>query len=123
MAQQTEPTVFVVDDESVIAVTLATILKQSGFRARAFTNPVEALKSAGSEVPNLLISDVLMPEMSGVDLAIQLKAIHPDCKVLLFSGQSATADFLETARAEGHDFTLLSKPVHPKDLLHALRAL
>jgi CheY-like chemotaxis protein len=93
MALPTDLTVFVVDDESVIALTLATILKQSGFIAKAFTNPAEALNSAGSEAPDLLVSDVMMPEMLGVDLAIQLKAIRPACKVLLFSGQAATAEY------------------------------
>jgi CheY-like chemotaxis protein len=123
MAPGTEPTVFVVDDESVIAVTLTIILKRSGFKATAFTNPAEALKSASIEAPDLLVSDVMMPGMSGVDLAIQLKSIRPSCKILLFSGQAATADLLSAARAKGHDFTLLTKPVHPKDLLHTLQTL
>jgi len=123
MALPTDLAVFVVDEESVIALTPATILKQGGFIAKAFTNPAAALNSAGSEAPDLLVSDVMMPETSGVDLAIRLKAIRPACKVLLFSGQAATADLLQAAREKGHDFTLLSKPVHPNDLLQVLRNL
>jgi CheY-like chemotaxis protein len=123
MALQDSPKIFVVDDESVIAHTLATILKQSGFAATAFTNPLEALERAQIEPPDLVVSDVVMPEMSGVDLAVKLKRLSPDCKVLLFSGQAATADLLASARMDGHDFTLLSKPVHPTDLLHAIRNL
>jgi CheY-like chemotaxis protein len=72
----------VVDDEEVIAQTLAVILRQSGFLAKSFTNPLEALAEAASTAPDLLISDVMMPEMSGVDLAIKLRALHPECKVL-----------------------------------------
>jgi DNA-binding response OmpR family regulator len=112
---------FVVDDESVIAKTLEIILKQSGFEADSFTNPLLALERAKSEKPDLLISDVMMPEMNGVDLAIAVRAIHPGCKILLFSGQSATADLLASARKQGYDFELLSKPVHPADLLAKLR--
>jgi FixJ family two-component response regulator len=115
--------VFVVDDEQVIALTLATILRQSGFEATAFGNPLEALERAKAEAPDLLISDVVMPELSGVDLAIQLIAECPNCKVLLFSGQAATADLLTNAKAGDHDFVLLAKPVHPTDLLAALRRL
>jgi CheY-like chemotaxis protein len=113
--------IFVVDDEQVIAQTLAVILRQSGFLAEFFTNPLAALAEAASTPPDLLISDVMMPEMSGVDLAIKLRAFDPDCKVLLFSGQATTADLLRAAREEGHDFELLVKPVHPTDLLAAVK--
>jgi len=64
-----------------------------------------------------------MPEMSGIELALQIRESCPDCKVLLFSGQAATANLLEKARADGHDFELLSKPVHPSDLLAKIRAV
>jgi CheY-like chemotaxis protein len=115
--------VFVVDDERIIASTLATILKQSGFNAEAFTNPLEALEEARTRAPDLLVSDVFMPELSGIDLAIRLTAECPDCKVLLFSGQAATADLLAKARKDGRDFALLTKPVHPKDLLAVIKTL
>jgi hypothetical protein len=45
----------------------------------------------------------------------------PNCKILLFSGQATTADLLEKARLEGHEFEILAKPVHPTDLLAKLR--
>jgi DNA-binding NtrC family response regulator len=109
--------VFVVDDERVIATTLAAILQLNGFIADSFVRPFDALGAARVNPPDLLISDVVMPDISGVELAIQMKAICPDCKVLLFSGQAATADLLLAAREQGHDFRLLSKPVHPTELL------
>jgi DNA-binding NtrC family response regulator len=116
-------TVYVVDDEPLIAMTLAAILNASGFRATSFKNAEDAIKAAESECPSLLISDVVMPGMNGVDLAIHLKSKCPKCKILLFSGQAATADILEAARSLGYDFELLSKPVHPTDLLAAIRKL
>ncbi len=114
---------YVVDDEPVIASTLAAILNASGFQATAFTSAEAAIKAAESEGPSLLISDVVMPGMNGVDLAIHLKSLCPKCKVLLFSGQAATSDLLESASKSGHEFELLSKPIHPKDLLAAIRKL
>lgn len=113
--------VFVVDDEPVIALSLAIILRQSGFEAKSFTEPMEALDAALSEAPDLLISDVVMPVLSGIDLAIRMQERCPACKVLLFSGQAATASMLDAARANGHDFELLLKPVHPKDLLREIQ--
>jgi CheY-like chemotaxis protein len=112
--------VFVVDDEHVIAETLATILKQRGYAASSFTNPLDALYAAQTDAPDLLISDVMMPQLSGVDLAIRVKASVPTCNVLLFSGQAQTADLLESPRQQGHDFKLLTKPIHPSDLLHEI---
>ena len=116
-------TVYVVDDEPIIATTLAAILNASGFRATSFTSAEDAIKAAESQGPSLLITDVVMPGMNGVDLAIHLKSKCPKCKVLLFSGQAATTGLLDSASKLGHDFELLSKPIHPKDLLAAIRRL
>jgi DNA-binding NtrC family response regulator len=117
----TNRVVFVVDDEVVIAQTLAMILNHAGFQASAFDHPQKAIAASAELAPALLISDVMMPGMSGIELAIHFRKSHPECKVLLFSGQAATADLLEKARAEGYDFDLLSKPIHPADLLAKLR--
>jgi CheY-like chemotaxis protein len=123
MPEKSRPVAFVVDDEEVIASTLAAILKVSGFSATAFSDPWEALKTAESRPPSLVISDVIMPGMNGIELAVQLRSKYPNCKILLFSGQAATADLLESARSEGHDFVLLEKPIHPSDLLAAIKKL
>ena len=117
------PRVFVVDDEAVIATTLGMILSKQGFDAHPFHLPLEALRAAREEAPDLLISDVMMPLLSGIELAIQMREHCPDCKVLLFSGQAATSHLLEDARASGHDFEVLSKPVHPGDLLKKIRTV
>ena len=58
--------------------------------------------------------------MSGIDLAITVTQTIPTCKILLFSGQAATIDLLERARTMGHDFTTLTKPVHPTDMLRRI---
>jgi CheY-like chemotaxis protein len=115
--------IFVVDDEPVIASSLASILRMNGFSARFFTSPLEALAAARSESPDLVISDVAMPGMSGIDLAIQMRAQYPSCKILLFSGQAATSDLLEDARAQGYDFRLLQKPVFPSEFLSEIGQL
>ena len=117
MPSTTAPCVFVVDDQPVIASTLAAILQMHGFSAKFFTSPLEALAAARAKSPDLLISDVEMPGLCGIDLAIQMKAQYPTCKILLFSGRPSTLDLLDAARARGHNFDLLLKPVHPRELL------
>jgi CheY-like chemotaxis protein len=113
--------VLVADDEQVIANTLAIILNQAGFEARAVYSGEKAVESLDSFQPDMLISDVIMTGMTGIEAAIATRQKMPNCKILLFSGQAATADLLEKARAEGHEFEILAKPVHPTDLLAKLR--
>lgn len=120
-AQQKKPRVLVVDDERVIADTLAIILNQAGFEASAVYTGMGAVDTAREVRPDLIISDVIMPDMNGIEAAIHIRGFLPDCKILLFSGQAATADLLESARAKGHEFEILAKPVHPQDLLAKLR--
>jgi CheY-like chemotaxis protein len=115
------PIVFVVDDEERIATTLAAIRNNSGFKAWAFISPLQALEALNGVNPDLVLSDVVMPEMTGIELAIRFQTLCPSCKVVLFSGQVETYDLLSDARKHGYDFEILAKPVHPQDLLDKLR--
>jgi DNA-binding response OmpR family regulator len=112
-----------VDDEHCIADTLAVILHKSGYEASAFYDAQSALEQAASCPPDLVISDVMMPGMNGVEMAVLIRERHPACKVLLFSGNAATVDLLQEVRRRGHDFELLAKPIHPKDLLARLASV
>lgn len=114
--------IFVVDDERVIADTLCAILGCAGYDARAFYDAETTLAACEDQRPDLLISDVSMPGMNGVEMAIQVKARFPGCGILLFSGQAGTVEVLEAAHRKGYDFELLTKPVHPKDLLTKLES-
>jgi DNA-binding response OmpR family regulator len=111
------PIILIVDDEKVIADTLSIILTHAGFITMTAYDGLSALRIANEITPALLISDVVMPGLTGVELAISLTRSIPDLKVLLFSGQASTVDLLEQARRSGHHFTALTKPVHPTDML------
>lgn len=113
----TKRKVLVVDDERVIAETLTIILNQAGFEARAVFSGESAVNSLDDFKPNLLLSDVMMSGMTGIEAAMITRTKLPSCKILLFSGQAATSDLLESAREQGHEFEVLTKPIHPTDLL------
>jgi DNA-binding NtrC family response regulator len=117
MAHHNPPIVLIVDDERVIADTLSVILSNSGFAVMTAYDAATALELASVIPPELLLTDVCMPGMNGIELAIALVQSIPDCKVLLFSGQASTVDLLDKAQHGGYDFTLILKPVHPTDLL------
>ena len=119
--QERESVVLVVDDERVIADTLSLILSKSGYNVLTAYDGKTALEIARSVPPALLITDVVMPGMTGIELAIMLVEVIPDCKVLLFSGQAATVDLLAAARDMGYEFTILTKPVHPTDMLRRVK--
>lgn len=116
------PKVLVSDDERVIADTLALILNKDGFETRAVYTSKKALELAAQFQPDMLISDVLMTDINGVDAAIQMRAILPEIRVFLLSGQPATAEMLARSQAQDLGFEVLLKPVHPRDLLEKLRA-
>ncbi|HZD50525.1 MAG TPA: response regulator [Silvibacterium sp.] len=112
-----QPVVLVVDDEQVIADTLAAILSRSGYTAIAAYDGPTAVETAALIPPQMLITDVCMPGMSGIALAIAIREAVPDCKVLLFSGQISTAEMLAASSSAGYNFAAISKPIHPTELL------
>ena len=109
--------VLIVDDERTITDTLVMIFSGNGYDARGVYSAEDARDLILTWSPNLAIIDVLLPEMNGIDLAILLKAMCPDCHLTLFSGHGATADLLEPALHQGYRFEVRSKPVHPSELL------
>jgi DNA-binding NtrC family response regulator len=112
-----KPRVLIVDDERNIADTLAMVFKMKGHEAMAAYSAESAVELIETFEPDIVLSDVIMGRMTGVDLAIYLSRARPECKVVLFSGQTATADLLAEASRKGHDFRLLAKPIHPERLI------
>ena len=121
MPENAKLKVLIADDERVIADTLAAILNQGGFDARAVYTSADALEAAHAFQPDLLISDVIMSGLDGIEAAIRIKALLPDIRVFLLSGQMATAELLEKYNASGHGFEILTKPLHPLELMSRLR--
>ncbi len=120
-ANQPRLKVLVADDEQVIADTLKTILNQEGFDVAIAYNGAAAVEAARQWIPDIFLSDVVMPEMNGIEAAICIRAIHPRCKVLLFSGQAVTSNLMQDAWLRGYGFEVLVKPVHPLELIARLR--
>ncbi|KAA6459057.1 response regulator [Acidobacteria bacterium AB60] len=112
--------VLVVDNERLIADSLVLILKQNGCDATAAYSGEESVRLAAALAPDVLISDVIMGAMNGIAAALTIRAAHPACDILLVSGNHSTGALLEQARAAGHHFEALAKPVHPRWLLQRL---
>jgi CheY-like chemotaxis protein len=113
--------ILVVDDEPLIADTIVQILNRSGFIAEAAYGGREAIAAARRINPELILSDVLMPHVDGVEAAIAIQKFLPGTRIVLFSGQAATVEILARARKRGFHFELLAKPLHPTQLIKHLR--
>jgi DNA-binding response OmpR family regulator len=115
--------IVVVDDEPSITNTLCHILRHAGYRVFAAYEAEGAMMLCRHHSPEMLISDVNMPGISGIELAQQLSREMPACHIILFSGHLETAALLAAAGQRGNRFECLAKPVLPEDLLARVRAI
>jgi DNA-binding response OmpR family regulator len=115
--------ILVVDDEKPLAETLATILRMNNYEVQVAHDGVEGYNAAALFAPNLIISDVAMPNRNGVEMAIEIRRDLLGIQILLISGQATTVGLLEAARQRGYDFECLAKPIHPLDLLNKIATL
>jgi CheY-like chemotaxis protein len=106
----------VVDDETIIADTLAAICRLRGLDAVAVYSGEDAVKEARAHPPAVLLTDISMNGMNGIETAIRVSQACPGCRILLFSGHPESGGLLEKARNDGHEFDVLTKPVHPKKI-------
>jgi CheY-like chemotaxis protein len=109
--------ILVVDDEKVIADSLREIFAKEGYDCRAVYSAEQALEVIGHWVPDLAVVDVVLPSMSGIDLAILLKSTRPSILVMMISGQLATGALVEGAAQRGFEFKVLAKPVPVAEML------
>lgn len=109
--------VMIVDDETSIADTMALILASSGHHTKVAYSAEEALGVLAEFRPEVVISDVVMDKLTGVDLAMYLAQHHPECRVLLISGNAASAELVNTNMPVGLEVLLLPKPVPPELIL------
>lgn len=113
--------VIIVDDEQLIADTLATILSKSGFQAWASYRGEDAIELAREIEFDVLVSDIRLRGMSGIEAAEKILEMRPDSKVLFFSGQANASDLVNSAKL-AHKFELIFKPLHPAALIELLEA-
>jgi CheY-like chemotaxis protein len=116
--------VFVVDDEANIADTLSLILRRVGFTVHTFYDGQAALEHARRETPDIVLSDIVMPKMDGLELASKLWEQFPLCRILLVSGNACYSALLSKQENENSlELAILAKPVHPDIIIRKLTAM
>lgn len=109
-------TILVVDDEQDVRVFVREALTLEGYNVVDTGDPLEARRIAESQTVHLLLTDVVMPIMNGLELAKRVEAVSPTTKVLLMSGYA-------TAEVKGAGRPLVAKPFKTADLLKAIRQI
>jgi DNA-binding NtrC family response regulator len=115
-----KPFILVADDEALVAETLVEILTGEGFTAVAVKDGLAAVTFVRERKPDIVICDVVMPNLNGIEAAKQICEIAPDTRIILFSGQAATMELLQEAEDCGFSFEILPKPIKPERLLSTI---
>ena len=112
--------ILVVEDEAVVLHTLQLILKQSGYEAKGARDGAEALAIAPDFQPDILLCDINLPDVNGIEISLQIKNAMPDCRIVLLSGEITSTELLNDAEQHGYRFEVLAKPTEPQQLLRIL---
>lgn len=114
--------ILVADDDFVIASSWSQILRLSGYDAESAASGEEAIVAAMRHPPDVLISDVVMGGINGIETAIRILEIQPECLVILISGQANTQMLLSDHQPQ-HAFEILCKPIRPEVLLDRIASI
>jgi DNA-binding NtrC family response regulator len=115
--------VLVIEDDIAVADTVAMVLKLDGFEATVAYSGETGVELARNREFEYLVTGVVMPKMNGIEAAIEICKVLPECKVLLVSGDNDAAALLQEALSRGYKFEILATPVHPLVLFQTLRSV
>lgn len=113
------PRVAVVDDDRMVADTLSEILSCYGYESKAHYSGESAVAGAEEFQPEIILSDVFMQGMDGIEAAEQIRKLHPDCRVILFTASDASHSIRARINVLGFEF--IQRPLHPLDVIALLR--
>ena len=114
-----ELTILIVEDEEAVRRSMAAYLSDCGFHVMEAANGREGLEVLGAVKPDLLLLDLRMPEVDGLQVLSRLRDLHPDLPVIVVSGVGVVSDAVEALRRGAWDFLL--KPIEDLSVLrHAV---
>ena len=115
-SEEAQQTILVVDDEAEVRALVREILTMHGYNVIDTGDPMEARRIAEAQPIHLLLTDVVMPMMNGIELAKRIETTSPTTKVVLMSGYS-------TAAVKGSGRPLVAKPFKASDLVNTIKQM
>ncbi|HXA87727.1 MAG TPA: response regulator transcription factor [Mycobacterium sp.] len=113
--------VLVVDDEAVLAEMVSMALRYEGWNIATAGDGSAAIAAARAQRPDVVVLDVMLPDMSGLDVLHKLREEHPQLPVLLLTAKDAVEDRIAGLTAGGDDY--VTKPFSIEEVVLRLRAL
>ena len=115
------PTILVVDDDPLVQRTCQLCLEPLGYSVEFASNGVQALERVANSPVSLLLVDIFMPEMDGIETLLSLRKNNPQLPIIAMSGGGARArfDFLDAATKFGAN-QVIKKPFAVKELIAVL---
>jgi DNA-binding NtrC family response regulator len=115
----TTPRVYVVDDDPNSCNVISALVRQLGLEVRSFTDPVSCIGALTPSPPDIVITDLVMPRMSGLDVLERTKKISPTTDVVLVTGEADKASAMRALKLGAFD--MFEKPVHAETLTAAIK--
>jgi two-component system, OmpR family, alkaline phosphatase synthesis response regulator PhoP len=115
--------ILIVDDDEDIRELLKYNLERDNHTVRAVENGLKCLEAVASEKPDLILLDVMMPEMDGIEVCEQLKANEAYNSILICFLTARSEDYSQIAGLESGGDDYVSKPIKPKVLISRINAL
>jgi CheY-like chemotaxis protein len=113
--------ILVIDDDALVRQTLTLVLESEGYEVRSAPEGRQGLQAFRKRRPDLVISDIIMPDMEGIQTIMELRILSRDCPIIAISGggRLGKVDFLEAAKQLGATASL-RKPFETADLLQTV---
>ena len=121
LLQTPMPRILLAEDDDLMRRFLVKALEKAGYEVISFANGLDAFERLKEEPFTLLLTDIVMPEMDGIELARKAADIDPELKIMFITGFAAVT--LNTGDAAPADATVLSKPFHLRDLVNEVGRL
>jgi two-component system, cell cycle response regulator CpdR len=113
--------ILLAEDDNDMRRFLAKALENAGFEVSSYDNGMSAYKRLREEPFEMLLTDIVMPEMDGIELARRAAELDPDIKIMFITGFAAVA--LNSDSQAPKNAKVLSKPVHLRDLVNEVNKM
>jgi DNA-binding response OmpR family regulator len=115
--------VLVIDDDAMVRASIVHILEDGGYEVLAAADGIRGMAAFHSEHPDLVITDIVMPDQEGIQTINEIRSANPSAKIIAISGSGrfGQADFLKMARRLGAADTI-AKPFDSDELLSRVKA-
>ena len=114
-----EPRILVVDDDPIVCKSLEDIFKDEGYHTIITTTGCEALEKMRRESFNILIADLKLPDMSGIELITAARAIDPEILAIIITGYPSIETAVESIKTSAYDYII--KPLDPEEVVAAVK--